>query len=267
MRLPITFTFLRVALLVAATSLFLVAGCANRPPKPPPDPIVPLAKIALLPTLLPESASTMPRGGAGYVAPVQPMAPSAAVAMIGAGLIAYAIIDSRKKEAARLTEAVASIRFDPAASLNERLQKRLESEGVVVERVADDVARRVRESGDYKQLASQADAVLDLQIDEVGYYDAGSRRGYSPMLGVSAQLATTRTNNDPESYSYWADWKGNPKDLRSIATPPTMTYDNVPLIGANAEAARAAFEATLERMIDQLVIDVKRRVAAQPRLP
>jgi len=246
---------------------FGLAGCANRAPKAPPDPIRPLQKIALLPTLNPE---TLYRGRSGpngtAVVPIQPMSPGAALATIGFGLLAFAILDSKEKEASRLAAAVAAVGFDPGARLDERLKQRLEDEGLVVELIDATTARRVREAGDFRSLAEQAEAVLEINLGEVGYYDAGGSRGYSPMLGLSASLTTTATNNDPEYWSFYADWRSRDKDTRWFQTPSAMNRANTAAISANAAEARADLEATLDRIIERLVQDVKRRASAQPRV-
>ena len=257
---------LRSLTLIALLGLSL-AGCANRAPKPPPDPIRPLQKIALLPTLNPEAlyrGRSGPNGAA--VMPVQPMSPGAALATIGIGLIAFAIISNKEKEARQLATAVATVGFDPGARLDDRLKKRLEEEGLTVELVDATTARSVRETSDYRSLAPQAEAVLDINLGEVGYYEAGGSKGYSPMLGMSASLATTTTNNEPEYWSFYADWRSNDKDPRWFQTPSTMNRMNPAAIGGNAEAARADLETTLDRIIERLVVDVKRRAAAQPRI-
>ena len=257
---------LRTFTLVALLGLGLV-GCANRAPKPPPDPIRTLQKIALLPTLNPE-ALYRGRGGpnGNAVMPVQPMSPSTALATIGVGLIALAIINSREKETNQLAAAVAAIGFDPGTRLDERLKKRLEEEGLTVELADASTARSVRETSDYRRLAPQADAVLDIQLGEIGYYEVGGSKGYSPMLAMSASLATTTTNNEPDTWSFYADWRGSDKDTRWLQTPSTMNRMNVPAIGGSAAEARADLENTLDRIIERLVVDVKRRAAAQPRI-
>jgi hypothetical protein len=266
LHLPRTGAHLRAFAITALLALGL-AGCANRAPKPPPDPIRPLQKIALLPTLNPEALYRGRGGpnGTGVVA-VQPMSPSAALATVGVGLIALAIINSREKEANQLATAVAAIGFDPGARLDDRLKKRLEEEGLSVELVDATTARSVRETSDYKLLAAQAEAVLDIKLGEIGYYEVGASTGYSPMLGMSASLATTTTNNEPESWSFYADWRSREKDTRWLQTPSTMNRLNPADIGGNTAKSRTDLETTLDRIIERLVVDVKRRAAAQPPL-
>lgn len=267
MRPALLSDLLRNPLLIAVTTLSLLAGCANRTPRAAPDAELPLTKIALLPVVLPEPATPrqMP-GSLGYM-PVQPMAPSTALAVIGIGLITLAVMSSQKEEADKLAAATAAIGFAPAVRLNDRLRRRLEDEGLIVELVSDELARQVRANSDPKLLAGVADAVLDVQLRETGYYDAGRPRGYSPMFGLQASLAVTRANNDPEYWDYWADWKGNPKYSRYFVTPASMNHADVASLAAHSEAARADLEATLDRVVERVVQDVKQRASTLPRLP
>lgn len=258
---------LRTPLLAGLTALSLLAGCANRGPKAAPDPERPLKMIALLPVLRPpgETGRLMP-GNPGYM-PVQPMSPSAALAVIGIGLVTLAILSSQKSEADALAAALNAIHFDPATRLNESLRQRLEAEGLQVQLVSDELASQVRANSDPTLLADVADAVLDIQLRETGYYDSGRPRGYSPMLGLQATLSVTRANNDPEYWDYWADWKGNAKYSRYFVTPASMNQPDVAALASHTDAARADLEATLDRVAERVVQDVRLRAAAQPRLP
>lgn len=261
---------LRTPLLAGLTALNLLAGCANRGPKAAPDPERSLKLIALLPVLRPpvETGRLMP-GNPGYM-PMQPMSPSAALAVSGIGLVTLAILSSQKSEADALAAALNTIGFDPATRLNESLRQRLEAEGLEVQWVSDELAGQVRANGNPALLADVADAVLDIQLSETGYYDAGRPRGYSPMLGLQATLSVTRANNDPEYWDYWdywADWKGNAKYSRYFVTPASMNQADVAALAGHTDAARADLEATLNRVMERSVQDVKLRATTQPRLP
>jgi hypothetical protein len=236
-----------------------LSGCANRQP---PEPIRPLAKIALLPMTYPQARDGWRPPGAGYVSP-QPMSPGAAAGVIGIGLIALAVTSAKQQETDKLAAAVAAVGFDPVPRFNERLLQRLEAAGLQIVRISDTEARALRDEGDYTPLATRADAVLDPQLSDVGYYDAGRGRGLSPMLGMTLTINTTGVNYNSLWFEYWADWRSEPKNTRWLTTPPTQSYADPAALTANAADARAGLEATLDRLIDRIVDDVKLRAAGQ----
>lgn len=215
----------------------------------PSEPLAPILKLAVLPvapTYVDTESGYQATYGMPVVVPTNPRPGGADVGTaIGVGLImgtAAAIVGHESdKRRVELNKAVSSIGFHPADLLNRQLQVRLEQAGVKVVSEAD------------------ADAILAVYVSEVGYSHSWRAGGYTPYLGIIARLTSSADNQELESLSYWSDWRESKHDRRWITAPASLTFTSFDDLKANADNARTGMEAMLDRIVSQLVQDVKRR--------
>jgi hypothetical protein len=255
---------------VAGVATSLLAGCAGNATKPPPAPLRPIARIAVLPVVL-EADFDRParaawRGGSPVLVPV---GPSVGVGDVGAAIVvsgAAALVNiAMRDRASDLERATASLQFHPADSLNAQLVTRLQQAGLHAELIAaSDAVKTARTTGDYKAIAAGADAVLDVRVGENGYYRSIRAGGLSPMLGVSANLLSATEEDDLANFTYYSDWREKAKDRRWFTSPPALIFASVDDLNANSAVAKAGLEAVLQEMLDRLVVDVTRRAEGLP---
>lgn len=259
----------------------LLGACASRPPPPPPVPPQPIGRLLVLPSgWVRESESNTgfgrPPSGPVYVysggstgRSGGPSGPSAAAVLgvaVIATLITKSVIDNRRRERAALAEALAQVAFDPLAHLDAGLTPALQARGLTLVRSSDaELATRVRDGGTGLSLPDQAEAALDVVVEQSGYYSSGRAGGFSPMLGLIATLRSPG-GRELESFNYYADWRDGGRDRRWITTPREMIYASPQAIADDAATVRAALGRLLDRFIALMVDDVHRHAAGQLRV-
>lgn len=261
----------------AVASTPWLGACASKPSAPPVPP-KPIALLAVLPVALPPTEQNMSFNNrrAPVYMPVQSgsgggMSAGGAVAVIGVGLIVAAIVASKqaenRKEQAALAEALATVNFDPAEAMDQRLNAALQQRGVRTLRVEDSEAAGAFRRNQSVNLPEGVDAVLDITISESGYYRASSSVGYSPILQLNAALRRpVRHDNDIEEFGYYADYRHGGKDKRWLTAPTTMVFPSVDLLRTDVAAVRAGFETLMDRIVAVLADDIQRHAQGQLRV-
>jgi hypothetical protein len=247
---------------VIAILALCFAGCAHRGEMGPPEPVLPISGFAMLPAVM-QAQVRPPRtpaaGGGAYVSGGgNRKSDLAAALVIGAVAGIFAARDA--DERVQLERGMAAIAFQPTEILNARLKTLLEQRGLKVETLAEDeAAMQARRSGDYQPLQTVADAVLDIRIDELGYFHTIRAHGYSPMFGMTVFIYSPRRNLELARFSYYYDWREAKGNRRWLTSPSSMMFDRAEELADNADAIRAGFEDVLDQMMALLADDLKRR--------
>jgi hypothetical protein len=267
---------LRAAAITPALGLgFLaVGGCASRPPAAPPRPVSLLAVLPAAPAAVPQGSGFGARSPGVVAVPPAPRGASSssgAAAVIGAGLIAAAIVytvgESKRKEREALTDALADVNFDPLEQLNQRLCDSLEQNQVRIVRITDVHAAAELRAGRFDALPAGVDAILDVTVEESGFYSSSRAGGYSPMLHVVASMRSPTPESKPlDTFSYYADWREGGKDTRWVTTPKEMTFESVEKLKAGSSTARQGLEKVVEQFVVMMSQDVARHTAGQMRV-
>ena len=186
------------------------------------------------------------------------------VSVVAANVVT-AIVSANR---ATLATAVRSVGFDPPSALSQHLMPALNARALPVAALDDaTLATSVRQGRPF-QAPAGVDAVLDIQIHGAGYYPAARAGGYSPMLYVVARLvSTTAPHAELARWGYDADYRAAEGELRFFTTPPALSASDADAIAANAAQVRQQMQSIAERMVQQLAIDVERRIRAQAPLP
>lgn len=257
--------------LIVASSLILLTACASKGPEVPPEPLQPIAKITLLP-VVGHGQSSSPEYMAEYkeheerivYQPMPSFVKGSPTAGIGAGLVglgvAAIIANQAEKSQLALEKVTSSINFQPAELLNRRIKEKFEAKGINIEPVEDmNVSTAVRYQEDYASLPSKTEAVLDIRVNESGYFKSIRAGGYSPMLGITALLVSPESGEELASFSYWSDWRESKEDPRWFTSPSSTIFSTLEELEANAASVREALEVTVEKIAEKIVDDVRRR--------
>jgi hypothetical protein len=264
------------SMLMAVISLGNI-GCARTETRPS-EPPAPLSSIVMVPPISSwafNDPSGQRRAGGAVIVPVvvgRGVNTGNSIGVgVGVALIGLAIqhgVAQRKQE---LDSATAKVGFSPADILNVQLLGRVQAAGVKIQSMPEGDSMTIfharRDQQFFKSTKVDADAVLDVRVDEQGFYHSSRAGGYSPMLGITATLWTAANPDDSESFSYYADFRQRPSDSRWITTPPTLTFPTLEDLTHNAEAAKADLELMLGKVMDLIARDVKDRVEGRVRVP
>jgi hypothetical protein len=259
---------------VVAGGLLTIAGCATRPAEPPKPP-KPISLLAVLPVSAPISESNTGFGSARQpeVVPVLPIGPHGEVSVgaFGGALLGSAIVygfqANKQKEREALYEALSHVKFDAAAEIDSRLAPALERAHVRLVRITDpEIALNVR-AGKLDGLPAGVDGILDVIIEESGYYSSMRAGGYSPILQLKATLhAPVADDDELDDFGYYADWRDGGKDKRWVTTPKSMTFASIDILKASSADARAGLEKVVDQLVALMVLDVQHHAAVKQRV-
>jgi hypothetical protein len=241
-----------------------LTGCAHRDKTPPPPPPV-INRLAMLSVLM-DNAAAVPTAvnnsnrTVPYVPTARPGSPGiGAGAVIGAAVVVgvMALVEQRSKQRrSELDQAMATLDFRPAERLTARLPALLSADTAPVDLVPHNLETiGWRDSQDFRALAESADAVIDVHIDETGYYESSRAGGYSPMLGIGLSLKSVATGRTLTEFSYWFDWRPA-KDPRSFQSPPELVFRSLGDLTAEPDKVRAGLEAELDKIAVVMAADV-----------
>lgn len=255
----------------------LATGCASRGDVPP-EPLKPIEKLVLLPVVLENDIhnpnyfahhATQPMPSSqpvpSYVAGGSSAGVGAALLVAGiAALIVHGIEQEQKKSQTQLEQAYEALEFRPADSLNARVQALLRDERLKVDMDVDPAeALTARRADDYSRLKTKGEAVLDIRVNDNGYFKSMRAGGVSPMLGITASLISTESGEAIESYYYWSDWRESKNNPRWFTSPPSTIYKSTEELEQNAAAAKEGLEQTVSKIAKQIVTDVRRRARGE----
>jgi hypothetical protein len=251
---------------IAMTGTPWLTACANRPPPPPPKPV---SLLAILPVAVAPVSAKNTGFGAGYTyvsTPGVPLGPALAGGLI-AGVLVYAIESKRQKDRAALQQALAQVAFDPAAAVQRRIAPALEERNVRTVAITDPSLVAAIRDGRVEGLPDGVDAILDMGVDECGYYESTRAGGFSPMLNLWASVrAATPGADELDSFSYYADWRDAGKELRWVTTPKSTTYATAEELGQHGAQARAGLEDVTEKLVAMMADDLQRHAQGQRRI-
>jgi hypothetical protein len=250
-----------------AGSLLTIAGCATRPAEPPKPP-KPISLLAVLPVSAPIRESNT---GFGSAPPPVVLGATSAGAFGGALLasaIVYGFQANKQNEREALYEALSHVKFDAAAEIDSRLAPALEQAQFRLVRITDPkIALDVR-AGKLDGLPAGVDAILDVTVEESGYYHSMRAGGYSPMLQLKATLHAPEADDVDldDDFGYYADWREGGKDKRWVTTPKSMTFASVDLLKAGSTDVRAGLEKVVDQLVTLMVLDVQHHTPVKPRV-
>ena len=235
-----------------------LTACANRPPPPPPKPFT---LLAVLPVTVAPVSEKNPGFGAQYTyvaTPGVPLGPALAGGLI-AGVLVYAIESKRQKDRQALQKALSQVAFDPGAAVERRVAAALAQRNVQTVAITDPALAAAVRDGKVEGLPAGVDAILDIGIDESGYYHSTRAGGFSPMLNMWASVrAATPGTEELDSFSYYADWREAGKEVRWVTTPSSTTYATVEELGDHGDEARAGLEDVTDKLVAMMAEDLLR---------
>jgi hypothetical protein len=243
----------------------LMAGCASRAPQPRralPD----LQRVGMLPVKeWPTRTSTAPFNFA--------MLPSArgggstlAYGPIGFGAaLANSIEGGRDARRRALAIALVPAKFSPRTTIAEHLAVLVQQRGLPI--VAVETAPWVeatQDNDEFKSVPKNWDALLDVHINEAGYYPGD--RSFVPRVSASVRLIDPRSPAQvAESFDYEVD-TGTSNDPRFIPAPPALMLTSVDAIRENAASIRQGMTTLCTRVAEKMADDVERVIRKLPRL-
>lgn len=257
----------RRSFLASTACVMTLVACASKP-KVPLKPNE-LRSIGLLPVKeWVDKSSTaqfnplsnpIPATMAGAPPPISP-------SMLGMA-IGQSIRVARDAERTALVQAIAPVNFDPGATLSAAMQRELDRRGIALMPLKSGaLAARVRDNV-LKELPTDVDAILDVQIYSAGYYPLGKNLGFSPQASVWARvLDTVNPGHTIEEFSYDGDSSPSDGDARHFQLPAALVQPSLASFAGNAKAIRDEFEQLFDRIAIKLVDDVARVRDKLPRL-
>jgi hypothetical protein len=290
-----------ITVLLTALLTFSATGCAHREPRPEPTPepwIRTLSMVPVVPrTILDEPDNyVVARSGGVVVAPVfighvptRRIGPGhgapgrggggrhsgahlgAAVGVGVAGaLIGLAIHHHATQRQQEFDAAINKIGFFAVPQLHTRIIERLAEAGVTIQPLPSGESYemlRTRKREDFSKVEFDTDAVLDIRVEQEGYYHSYRAGGYTPMLGVTVILWPADRAKRPEYFSYYADFRLSPSNPRWFTTPVEMTYASLEDLTNNAETAKVQWEALMEMVLAKITEDIGLRMLKPPAQP
>jgi hypothetical protein len=235
-----------------------LTACANRPPPPPPKPFT---LLAVLPVAVAPVSEKNPGFGGEYTYVSTPGAGLgvALVANVIAGVLVYAIETKRQKDRLALQKALSQVAFDPGAAVEQRIVTALAQRNVQTVAITDPALAAALRDGKVEGLPAGVDAILDIGIDESGYYHSTRAGGFSPMLNMWASVrAAAPGTEELDSFSYYADWREAGKELRWVTTPNSTTYATAEELGEHGSEARAGLEDVTDKLVAMMADDLLR---------
>jgi hypothetical protein len=241
-----------VTLTLAAAGAPGLSGCATRSGGSEPDEKPPVVRSLMLLPIDASPALTVEnrgmRGGMGMLG------------IFGA----LAAADKVNKNGARVGRALRKQGGDFAAHLHAAVMREMASAPVAFSAFSDtERAAKAREAEDYKLLAAEADAVLDIRISHIGFHSSSGFDDYTPLVDVSMDLRSPTTNQslaDASYSSYRAPSKGDP---RHFQTSTEFQFANVDALVADSARATRALEVAIVAIAGGIAVDVRTVLAGK----
>lgn len=244
-----------------------LAACAAKAPRPPLKPN-PMQKLAMLPLIehpvsggiipFARSANQLKTPQAGQYIPINPSTLGLA---IGSSIRA-----SRDAEYNALSLAVHSIEFEPLPRLKSLLDGEIARRGLILSELADPAVSSQIRSNKFDALPVEFDGIIDVQIHNVGYYDLGRRRGFSPYYYVGARVLDVKNPGEVvEDWSYSGTSVEKDETAHDYFLPASLVQPNLDAFRTNAAYLIEFFTRLLERTAKQIVDDVVQLKEARSR--
>ncbi len=236
---------LRAFLLISLLAVSLV-GCANRPP---PEPIRPLAKVALIEPGGDATMTFLNRGG-GVVTALFPIAGIALAAQMSANRD-------------RLAERFREIDYTPLEAFRVHVKRELGALGVQTELLSTSDAAQARRSRDYRKLPGDAEAAIEVTLYTTNFMAPGFSF-YKPSIYAAMWIARRSDGASLGStgYSYGPlSAKGDP---RYFEVPEDVGFDGVDTMIEKPQAVADSLDAGFRLIARRLAEDVKTRIDGKP---
>jgi hypothetical protein len=224
-----------------------LAGCATRSGEPEIEPVPPvIGSLTLLPVAMPEGVTVENRGmrrGLG---------------MILGGLGSLAASHSIRKNGERMDELIRASGVDLSARLSEVVMRELAAGPVIPDVFADaQQAAKARESDDFKVLGIEADAVLDITVNDYGFYCSSGVDDYTPQVYVAMGLRSPRTGDWLGDASYAYDRSPANGDPRHFQTAAEHQFSSIDVLFAESARAVAALDDAMVAIAAALATDIR----------
>ena len=206
----------------------------------------------------------------GTVQPVKTVAPVSPTAIgVGIAMAFRASADARAlQERSRISAALQSVEFSPKEEVFKAFSASFERRSLPIAYVTDEASsERARRDWDFSGLPPGFDAVLDVQIDEFGYFYEKEAHGFSPEIYISTTLlATANGGARLERYRYQANYRTIEGERRFLITDPGLTVPQLGVFGEKAASIRDGMRALVATIADRLSEDLDRSLRKLPTL-
>ena len=227
-----------IRVLVTVLASGLLGACASHPKVVAPKPTI--RSIAIIPATDPAWYSFENVNAIVYAVPVTFFANK---------------LDSRHK-AKLFNDKLKSQPLPLGSALTENVAAALRSDGFTVE-ILSEVKRPPDDPDnvDYDSVATKADAILHLKIDEVGLYSSHTSTNYIPRVNASAKLFVKDQDDDiyEEELYYGVDAKKG--KAWAIMPDAKFAYPSFEAVMTDTDDIRTAFETGMR--------EIGQRISAQ----
>ncbi len=229
---------MRVASLLVpfvAITLAVLGACASKPARVD-KPV--LRKIALIPATEPQELTLKNENGVMNV-----LIPISSVAFL---------LDSKEK-AKRFNEAMSTRRTALAQALTMQVVEALAAKGYRVERL-DDIVRPVDDPDDidYGTLKTDAEAILQLRVSEVGLYSSKLSTNYLPRVNIQAKLYVRSIDDSLYDENLYFGVDAKDSDPTTIVADPKFAYPSFESVMSKTDEIKAVFDDGIERLARRL---------------
>lgn len=206
----------------------------------------------------------------GTVQPVKTVAPVNPTNLgVAIGLALRAASDSRAlQERSRISAALQAVEFSPKDEVFKALSAAFARRPLPIAYVTDEPAsERARRDWDFSGLPPGFDAVLDVTVEEFGYFYEKEAKGFSPEVYISASLvATANGGKRLETYSYQANYQASAGERGFITTAPSLTVPQLGTFREHAASIRAGMRELVATIADRFSEDIDRSFKGLPAL-
>lgn len=236
---------------LVAIVLAVLGACASKPARVD-KPV--LRKIALIPATEPPELTLKNENGMMNV-----LIPISSVAFL---------LDSKEK-AKRFNETMAMRRTALARALTTRVAEALAAKGYKVEllteivRPADDP-----DDIDYETLKTDAEAILQLRVSEVGLYSSKLSTNYLPRVNIQAKLYVRSIDDSLYDENLYFGVDARDTDPTTVVADPKFAYPSFEAVMAKTDEINAVFADGLEllarRLSGQLIETLENKTRPAP---
>lgn len=240
-------------------------ACANRAPPPPPKPF---RQLAVLPPTLAPGSERNPGFGGGFMY-VQGSGGITTGQTVGANLagalLVIALESGRLSARDAMRRALRAVAYDVGTAVQQQVAAALAQREVSMVNIEDLAIGTAARHGYVRDLPPEVDAMLDITIEESGFFDSRGAGGWSPVLNLWVRVRSTEPGvDDPDGVTYYADWRGSDKDKRWLSTPKAMVFKTVGDLERGAADARSGLDQIVQRLSGLVADDLQRHYRGLP---
>lgn len=237
------------AVVATVLTLALVGGCASKKPAIG-TPVV--ATIAVVPATDPALLTLRNENGVVFLSPIT-----------SAGFY----LDSKEK-AKQFIAAMASRRMPLADKLTRKVVAVIAAKGFRID-VLTDVPRPQDDPDDVDdgKLRTQADAILQLRVDELGVFSSKFSTDYLPRVNIQAKLYVRSVDDSvyDENLSFGVDARAG--DTFSIVSDPRFAYPTFESLLGRADEIAAVLDNGIDALAELVAAQLIDALAVKTRRP